>query len=327
MDALMARDPAAAYLKEAAYYINQITAAEQMNEIDYLIAEATGTIDTKDEENTAKASSALKKAADAIIRTIRNIISSISDFIKKLFMSSDERQSFDKMKRQIESNPEFRGKKLTVTSYEKIIAGYDDLIHETEAKIREVESNPNTKTDGLFNRITSFISGPVDGAIAVMTAEAAVRMASTNIEAARLTSSLLEADEGALSKSVSKYLGEKNTKKMKKELDACGSSIGLRRKLVQLRHGKFKTIQESVNSVVDDCMNLFKSTNKDMTKEEKKNLRKSHARSTSIVNKALNNDAELGLIVRTGRDTIINDKIEGAEKAAKSKIANLFKRK
>lgn len=318
-------DPAIEYLREAAHYMNQIVEIDYGNRIDRMITEAVSgkavdpviqSAQKNNAQNAAKSTNALKKACGAVMNMINNIITSIQDFINKLFMSSEERASFEEMKKAIESNPELKGKKLKVKDYRQINQQYDALIKKTEAKIREVEANENADTSAIFKEIESFLVSVPAAAASTVTAEVAVRMAASDIGTARMLSKALSNEKSQVSKTLKKFLGDKQFNTIKKDINACGKTISLRRKVVQLMHGQYKTKEEAINSIMNDLNDITP---------------KGLLRTSGIVKNAYTNPTGLGKTLRGATKTAVKaaaaEAVDAGKKKVKSKIPGRFKDK
>lgn len=191
--------------------------------------------------------SALKKAIEALKRFIRNIIESFKDFFAKMKMDKGERDAFEKFKEACQRDPSLANRKITVKDYRQILAQYDQLIKETEAKIRAVKANEKTPIQELLDKINRTASGAIKSTAGIVTAKVARDMAIDNKNAAQLLLNALQSNEKALNL-LEESLGQKGANKYKKFLNSCTKEISLRRGLTKLFHKKSDVLKDTIKT-------------------------------------------------------------------------------
>ena len=162
----------------------------------------------KNEEVETKATNFVQKAINAVITLIKKVYGMIKEFIDRCTMSGSEREAFNAFRKAIAEDPTLKDKKVTVSDFRKINKTYDDLINEIDAAIRAVKTNESHPVDDLVKKVTDFTKGTVTAASVIVSADLAIKLADSNVTAAKALSKLLN-DQEKIMEGLSKSLGEK----------------------------------------------------------------------------------------------------------------------
>lgn len=206
-------------------------------------------IANKNSDVAKKTDGFFKKAFEGIMKMIKSVKDAIADFFARFTMNSTDKIAFEELKKAVASDPELKGKKVTVHDFRQIQAGYDELIKEMENKIREVKRDETTNIDGLMKKATDFLKNATGGALATVGTDLALNMAEGNKNLAKTLRIILNTQEDAM-KVLEKNLGEKDSKKFKKRVNQYGKEFSLRACFVRLIKGKQGTLTKTFDSCV-----------------------------------------------------------------------------
>lgn len=217
-------------------------------------------------DNNAKAGtgavSNLKKAATAVLNMIRKIIDSIVDFFQKRTMDTQEREAYEKFKEAAKQDPSLKNKKITVKDFRALTKEYDALLKEVEEQERLVAAGKEGDFDALTKKITTFCGNAAKGVAVSVSAEAALRMASSSREIADKMYKQLKNDE-KLQQEMINTIGAKETKKLEKDMKSLSSKfypmVALKRWKMKMAGTYAKSCEEAVASTFQDVENLIKS--------------------------------------------------------------------
>lgn len=198
--------------------------------------------DAKNEAVANKTTSYLQKAIDAIISLGKSIIKAISNFLANLTMSSEERKEYEDFKKACKEDPSLKNKKVTVTDFRKMREEYEKLKIEVKEAEKALAAEKDFPLESLLNKIKGFASNAGKGVAVSVTAEAAVRLASSSKEMAQLLKSYVTSDT-ELMEGMKKTLGKHQTNKFKREINSLGKRISLKRAMMKL-NGELATSLE-----------------------------------------------------------------------------------
>lgn len=203
-----------------------------------------------------KAESGLMKAINGIINLIKRVTSSIQDFIQRMFMSKDQKTAFDNFREACKSDPSLRDKKITVADFNKISKEYDSYINEVDNAIRAEAAGQTTAADELVGRVTSFLANAGKHAGIVVAASVAEKMAADKLYVARRMATQLT-NESVAMEQLREAVGNKQAKKIQKNIQRMGKRFSLHRAKVHLLHGKSQSMIEAVQKTGDELSNLL----------------------------------------------------------------------
>ena len=107
--------------------------------------------DTTKQEQSGK--SFIVKGIEAIKAMIHQIVAKIKNFLQTLGMSKDERAKYEEFLKKCKTDPQLKGKQITVTDYRKVNAEYEALIKEAQAAIKNAKENEPTAFEALINKM------------------------------------------------------------------------------------------------------------------------------------------------------------------------------
>ena len=210
----------------------------------------------------------VRKAINAVLEIIKKIYNAIKDLIDRCTMSGDERDAFDAFREQMKNDPDLKNKKVTVSDFRKINQEYDKLIQEVEQNIRLVKNNENHPVDELISTITNKLKGTVGAATMIITADAAVKIADSNVEVAKKLSQLLKNEEGIMAE-LSKTLGKKGANAFKRDIDAAAKCTMLHRLKVKLFRYKYDSLADAIHGTINSLTHAGFQDVKDLKKIKK----------------------------------------------------------
>lgn len=253
----------------------------------------------------------LSKAVSVIVRMIDKIIASIGEFLSKLFMTKTERSNYELFKKLSNENKEFSQEKIKVKDYRNYIKMLDEQIDAVEDACNGIKAGKDGPIDQLMNKCKMVLgTGAKAGkaTIGVFTVEAALRMAEADIGMARKLNRILKTDRNAM-KILENSIGAKEATKFEKDIEKLSKEIGLRRMLANLKGRKFDTINDAVNSIVNDIGDVTKSKRLYANLIKNKDVRKAAG---GVAKKAGKEIAETG-VEKAKR--VVQSSVEKAAKA------------
>ena len=272
---------------------------------------------TQNDDTANKSVGFVRKAINAVITLISNIINSIRSFIAKFTMSGEEREAFDKFKAAMAQDPKLKNRKISVMDFRKINKAYDDLLKELEENMVAVKSNEDHPIDDITKKINTFISGTASSVTSIVGADLALKMADSNIEMAKKISQILQ-DESGLMKSLSNSLGKKDAVKFKKEIDAAAKNTKLHQLKVKLFRHKYDSLQDCVQGT----FNAFNHLGWDTITMAKRALKNEYTGTVAktVAKTVIKGEVELG-------KQKVKDKVDTAKSKVKSKVEKIIPKK
>ena len=207
-------------------------------------------------EAQGKTENALIRAVKAVKAMISSLINAIADFLRKLTMSSEERKSFDEFKAACASDPSLKDKKITVQDYRNVMAQYDAMIKQLEEGMRNAENMKESKFKELMKNATDCISQTVKSTGMIVTADAALKMAQSNITIAKIINRGLKSDLGIM-ETLERELGSaKAAKKYQKKIAGCSRKISLQRLIVKFKKKEYDCAKDACAAAVNDLKSV-----------------------------------------------------------------------
>ena len=304
----------------------------------------------KNEATATKSVGFVKKAINAVISLIKRIYYAIKDLIDRCTMSGAEREAFDAFRATMAQDPSMKNKKVTVRDFRKIEAEYDKIIAEIDQNIRSVKADEKHPIENITKKVNDFTKGFVTELSVTVAADAALKMADSNVAMAKLLSKTLKDEEGVMEGLV-KALGKRDAIKFQKEIDAAAKNTLLHQLKVKIfRHkydnlkscidGTIKTMTHAGFREVKEVKGDIKSLKADykagkISKEEykariadlKDDLSEAkHYRKDSInMDKRLLKTDHVGTAVKTTVKTTAGSLLSGAKEAIKDEIVDAGK--
>lgn len=188
----------------------------------------------------------LKAAGEAVIKMIHNIIDAVENFFKKLKMDGDERDAYEKFKEACKKDPELKNKKITVTDYENTMKEYNALIKDIEKVERDLQEGKKTDADALIERMQKFLTGAAKGVVVSVSADAAIRLASTSKEIARGLSAACKNKELGLMETLVAGMGKHEAKKFQRDVNSLSKLISIKRLKMKITHQLCRNMDDVV---------------------------------------------------------------------------------
>ena len=207
-------------------------------------------------EAKEKTGNALIRAVKAVKTMISSLINAIADFLRKLTMSSDERKSFNEFKAACASDPALKNKKITVKDYRNVMGQYDLMIKELEAGMRNAESMKESKYKELMRKASECLGKTIKSAGVIVSADAALKMAQSNIDMAKIINIGLKTDLG-LVETLERELGSaKAVERYQKKIEGCTKKISMQRLIVKLRRKKYECAKDACAATMNDLKSI-----------------------------------------------------------------------
>lgn len=198
----------------------------------------------------------LNKMISSIIRFISSIIKSIYNFINSVFTSNKVKKAFEEFKKECESDPSLRNKKITITDYKKINKEYDKKLKEITEKQYELRKDEEAEIDTFVKDFIDEVNKVSKSVTTIVTVDTAEKMAIANHEIAKDIAKKLESDETIL-KNIEKEIGSKNAKKFERNIKrASNDSILIKLKSI-IYAKKYKTLTDVTSEIVDNVNNII----------------------------------------------------------------------
>ena len=212
------------------------------------------------QEAGIKSEGALRSAISAIKQMISKIITTVTNFIQTMFMGNDEKDRFLKFKQIIAENPEFKGKKLTVKNFREIDKRYQESLKMIDQAIAAVEQSKSNRSKQIVDKVTGAVektlTGVKNGATAVFSVDAALRMAENNQQVAKMIKANLEKENGIMD-ALERELGEARAKDFKDKIDSLSKKVSLHRLKVKILGQYTGTMSGALEQTLTDFENIF----------------------------------------------------------------------
>lgn len=195
----------------------------------------------------------IKGMINAIINTLKNIASSITNFFRKLKMSGDERKAYEDFKAKAANDPKLRNMKVTVKNYKEIQADYERIIKEAEAADKAIASGQRNECQKLLDDMKNFTAGLGKTVGTSYAMEVALRQAAANKRDAQKIQTFLSIDMGICNE-ILENVGEKNYNKFMKDIDTLAKRNSLRATLMR---AKMNMHQAYSNDLMENCKKVW----------------------------------------------------------------------
>lgn len=206
-------------------------------------------------EIEGKTDNAVLKAIRAVKNMIKSIISAINNFIQELTMKKAEKDAYKQFLEAAKKDPSLKNKKITVKDYRAVQAQYDEALKDIDNAIRQVKMNENTPIEDIVKKATSLLGNTAKSTSVILAADAAYKMAQSNISVAKGISAALRMDNTIMDQ-LEQELGKRGAKSYQKKINACTKVTMLTRLKAKLRKRSFETASDAVKSTLDDLTKL-----------------------------------------------------------------------
>ena len=244
------------YLAEAEEYASMYVELDDYSEI---FEADNPEVQQKMEQNKKAvngANSSLKKAGNAILAFIQNLI----DKFKSLF-SGRKKKELEGTKAAfnaaVSKNPSLKNKTVQMKDMNAINSDYTALMKKMDAAEKELDINPNLDISEILKMADGFVGNLGSRTVAAYKVELALNMASTSQALAAKMYNNLKNDAEAEQKYID-AIGKKNTKKFEKDLKRLASKNQLIRSRAKVNDEVCKNISEAIsvtNKTVAEMLN------------------------------------------------------------------------
>lgn len=197
----------------------------------------------------------------AIFRAIKEKLTNMFDYV---MASSEEKMDFDTFLKEIQGDPEFKGKKVTFHDYRKILKEMDDSCSEfereyTKFKESEAEDNPNlvktiqTKLDEFGIKSKEVLQAEA----ASFSLEVALAYAKQSRKHSEKIQKMIQFDMGLLA-AIERELGSSEVRKFKKKIKKLNNSSRIIRLLAGGRQKQADTLSDALKDVTGSLGKLWK---------------------------------------------------------------------
>ena len=222
------------------------------------------------EKNNAiadKSTGYIQKAIDAVKSLINKLITMVKDFIDRITLKGEEKAAFEKYRKMCAEDPSLKNKKVTVQDFRQKQQQYNELLNEVEKEIKKSEAEEGYPVDNVIKKITDKAKNIAGSTGVIMSADAAMKIAESNVQAARVLNGALNTDYGLMDK-LSKALGEKDASKFKKRVGAAARNTKLTRLKIHIMRRQYDSIQDCVKSTLASVLNPMSSVTKHLKNNE-----------------------------------------------------------
>lgn len=214
----------------------------------------------KKEEANAKASekgtSGIKKAIDGLLAMCKRIIDAIDNFFQEAKLDKMEKEAYRKFKEACKQDPSLKNKKIMVRDYKQMKTEYQALMKECEEEMERVKRDAGHPIDRFINKCKDFVKKNGKGVAVSVAASAAVNVASTNRETAKIMRACIHMDEDVL-EGLQKTMGDKQFKKMDKDIKSLGKLVSLKKAGMFVTNNCYKDVTSACVAPVKAIMDLF----------------------------------------------------------------------
>jgi hypothetical protein len=230
-----------------------------MTEYEMIYEAATDPVMAAKAKNNAevaeKGGSFVGKAIQAVITMINKLITSITDFVQRCTMSGEERKAFDAYREACKKDPSLKNKKITVKDFRQTQAQYEQMVKEVETEIKAVKADGNHPIDAITKKVNDFLGNAVGGVKAVFATDLGVKIAESNIQAAKVISTYLNNSKTAMQE-LSKSLGDKEAAKFKKRVDNASKETILNRLKIRIFHKQYESLEDCIKSTAQTLSDI-----------------------------------------------------------------------
>lgn len=216
------------------------------------------------QQNTASSASHLQKAFDALKKFFNSIVTSISNFISKLFMSKEEKAKFEAFKQKCAQDPNLKNKKITVATFRQYEGEYKKLMADAQKAADDLVAGREAEDGPIISRLKEFgnkIGNAAKAAAVTVGIDAACNYASGNQSFAQLASFTLRSQSGAMEQ-LENVIGKKAAKATVKELDKLSRAGRLRRWIMETSGKVCHTTGEAFGKTMDELKKLSNGVEK-----------------------------------------------------------------
>lgn len=285
-------------------------------------AKRAAEIKAKEEANakaTAKGTSGLKKAIDAVLAMCRKIIEAIDNFFQEHALDKEEKEAYEAFKAACKQDPSLANKKITVRDFRKTFDEYKKLMAECEKEMEACAKDAEHPTESIFKKIDSFVKDNAKGVAVSLAASAAINVSSVDRQFAKYIRAAMHSDERIL-KGMQDAMGKKEFKKMDRGIRSLSHRFSIKRKMMSMTNNLYKDVTSGILAPIFDLKNIGKKILKGEASDPRQN-----GGEVQIANLLLKNKST-GKTIKTVGKTGAKIGWHGAVGGAKDKIVYMGKK-
>lgn len=242
------------YLYEASKLVEEYTEIDLYRSV--FEAGDVAAVEQKNEKIQSDSRNLLQKAVDVIKSIINKAKELISNCLAWFGASDEEKDKFKKFRDECAANPEFANMKISLTNWKEIERAYAEAINSAEAEYKAIKDDEASTRDGKLTDIMNKLKKTATAAATSITVEAALRMAKDSRVNASKIKTALDLDLGLIGKLESE-IGEKETKKFKRKVNALNSRFRFRRWIAGARQTQGKKLQDCLNEIYNNVNGAY----------------------------------------------------------------------
>jgi hypothetical protein len=199
----------------------------------------------------------IKNAINIVLKIIADIASKIGNFLHKAGMSDKEKELYAAYVDACKKDPNFKNKIIRVKDFREQRKAYEKEIGDVNVADKRLAKGEFVDVQRLVNK---WSNGLVDSSKAVvksMTMEAAMNMAKSNIEYAKLIEKQL-GEDSKIMQSIRQSLGDVEAEKFKKGIHTYTNRCAGRRFVLKLRGKLFNNVEDCVSDVFSGVESAIK---------------------------------------------------------------------
>lgn len=290
-------------------------------------AKRAAEIKAKEEANakaTAKGTSGLKKAIDAVLAMCRKIIEAIDNFFQEHALDKEEKEAYEAFKAACKQDPSLANKKITVRDFRKTFDEYKKLMAECEKEMEACAKDADHPTESIFKKIESFVKDNAKGVAVSLAASAAINVSSVDRQFAKYIRATMHSDERIL-KGMQDAMGKKEFKKMDRGIRSLSHRFSIKRKIMSMTNNLYKDVTSGILAPIFDLKNMGKRFIKGETLGDKIGDPRQNGGEVQIANLLLKNKST-GKTIKTAGKMGAKVGWYGAVGGAKDKIVYMGKK-
>lgn len=196
----------------------------------------------QNEQQKTQSNNHLLNAINAIKNMITSFINRIREWFQKLTMSNQEKELYEKLQQALKNDPSLANKQVTVRDFRQSKEEYIQLMNQLE---NADKAGNQSEVDSLVDRIKQLLGGAFNGATVTVGMQAAMNIAQSNKDLAKLISNQLRGDSKWMD-IISKNVGAKEAQKFQKDIQRYTKECTLRRFILRVRGKMFSNATDAV---------------------------------------------------------------------------------
>lgn len=195
------------------------------------------------------------KVVEKILTTIKNIIESVVNFIQVLTLSGKDKEQYEAFVKKCSEHPKLKNQKITVADYRKYYGDYKKLLDEVKRAEKSIlAGNKDPDLETIENKVKSFITGGIGGAVTAVGVGVALRMAASSKDIAAMINKDLKENPEHMDM-LRGAIGDKQANKFAKDVKGMTHFINAKRIWMMLTGSASRSVEESAKKTFTDAAN------------------------------------------------------------------------